>query len=386
MVTAQYQARTTPLSILRERWRAAFVCGVLVAGIGLAFGFTRPPVYEAKSTVVLSPVSSVGTARSPIQDINTTTESEIAQSLDVAAAVKAQLPSDPRSAEDLATGLEMAAPAGGEVLEFTYRSDSADDAIELSNLFAEQYLVRRNSNAQSTSETLYKALEERIAATRGNSSSSQALRETLRAQQRQLPMVYDLGYVASPATQAELSSSARKSIFIAAALLAGVLAAVLGALAVDRLDPRVLNQRRLREVVPSPVVVAARGTEQEAGERCVIILKAASHRAAVTSVAAISTGTTHGQWAVAAIAAALASDEANPMGISRGASIEWRDARGVATLSARLNAARFAAAAVLVVDRADRLSAVAELIDALEQSGGKIDVTVLVDEREGRRA
>jgi hypothetical protein len=132
----------TPLVVL--------LVGVVLGLAGFAWGMQRDQVSKATATILLNPVEGNpfapnGTAGGDLVDLET--EAQLAASHDVARLVAEQRGTD---ADEELSGIDVSVPVNTQLLEITATDDSAQEAADRAQLFAETYLDYRQARAEGT--------------------------------------------------------------------------------------------------------------------------------------------------------------------------------------------------------------------------------------------
>ncbi|GGQ55937.1 hypothetical protein [Couchioplanes azureus] len=279
-----------------RRWRIVAAATAGLTLVVLAYLFFFPATYRATAVVVLRPVvtdpftlPSSGADRA----INMTAENGIALGNDVIDSTASSLSRDP---EDVREALSVEVPTGGQVLRFQYAGDSEDSAITGANTAAKTYLQVR--------EDIYK--DQRKALIESYDSTIKSVTAQRLEAQKELPEDAESGSEVTPRTQAKLdqvgalndqiaqlanarakvasadlspgsiaaaarapvpSSHDAGMLYLAAALLGGVLAGMVAAHAREALDRRIRSIDQAADIVGVPAlgVVRAVGREGDAG-------------------------------------------------------------------------------------------------------------------------
>ncbi|MBV9821499.1 MAG: hypothetical protein JO144_04585, partial [Actinobacteria bacterium] len=279
-----------------RRWRIVVTATVVVTVAVLAYLLFFPATYRATTVVVLRPVvtdpftlPSSGADRA----INMTAENGIALGNDVIDSTARILDRDP---EDVRNALTTEVPTGGQVLRFQYADDTEDSAITGANTAAETYLrVREDIYKQqraalmlSYDNTIKSVTAQRQAAqkdlpSRTSSSDTvsprtQAMLDQVNALNDQIAQLANArakvasadlspGSVAAAARAPVPSSHDAALLYVAAAVLGGLLLGMVLAHAREALDRRIRSIDQAADIVGVPAlgVVRAAGRHHEEG-------------------------------------------------------------------------------------------------------------------------
>ncbi|MFI7599237.1 hypothetical protein [Actinoplanes sp. NPDC049681] len=278
-----------------RRWRIVVTATVVVTVAVLAYLLFFPATYRATTVVVLRPVvtdpftlPSSGADRA----INMTAENGIALGNDVIDSTARILNRDP---EDVRDALTTEVPTGGQVLRFQYADDTEESSITGANTAAETYLrVREDIYKQqraalmlSYDNTIKSVTAQRQAAqkdlpSRNSSSDSmspraQAMLDQVNALNDQIAQLANArakvasadlspGSIAAAARAPVPSSHDAAALYLAAALLGGLLIGMVLAHAREALDRRIRSIDQAADIVGVPAlgVVRAAGRHHDA--------------------------------------------------------------------------------------------------------------------------
>lgn len=270
---------------LRRRIVVVVVTTVLAGGLGAAVGLNWPATYSATAVVTVSPITTTPFSSTPInQQINITTERAVVLSSEVAAlAAEAGAPLPP---EEIPGALSIDSPLNSQVLEITATYSDAAGAAETANDVADAYLDFRAQGAQGVADKIVVSLTQRIDDLREQLSddpeeallpSQVALQQQitdLRLEQSALQGIsLNPGRVVTTATAPDSPSGPGPLLFVAPALVLGLLLGIALALLRDATDPKVRTGGRLQELVTVPVVHEDRsGDAAELARRVVLRL------------------------------------------------------------------------------------------------------------------
>ncbi|MEV6595644.1 hypothetical protein AB0M36_02145 [Actinoplanes sp. NPDC051346] len=280
-----------------RRWRVVAAATAGTTLLVIAYLLFFPATFRATAVVVLRPVvtdpftlPSSGADRA----INMTAENGIALGNDVIDSTASSLKRDP---EDVREALSTEVPTGGQVLRFEYASNSEDSAITGANTAAQTYLrVREDIYKQqrealilSYDNTVKSVSEQRQAAQKGLPEDAQDGSEFVSPRtQAKLDQVSKLndqiaqlanarakvasadlspGSIAAAARAPVPSSHDAALLYLAAAVLGGLLFGMVAAHAREALDRRIRSIDQAADIVGVPAlgVVRAGGRHGDAG-------------------------------------------------------------------------------------------------------------------------
>lgn len=181
------QRAATNLRTIGRYWWAVLICVLLAATVGYGFSARQPHNYDATAKVLLTnsePLNVLagrtgGSSLDPERDLNTNVD--LVKLTTVASAVRAQLHL-PLRLTDLLREVQAAPEGTSNVIAITARDKVPARAKAIANAFAQQYIVVRRQQAQST----YKQaahLAEAQAAALGPADSARAAELNARAHQ-----------------------------------------------------------------------------------------------------------------------------------------------------------------------------------------------------------
>ena len=156
------------LAILRARiWSIVFVTSVVVTAAA-AFSYSQTPLYAATSQVLVQPIVS-DPSTGFVQQVDTTTESQVVASEPVAEIVQEELGTD-LPPEELVAPLRVEGiisdtsgySTGARVLSISYVSADPVFAQSASNAFAEGYIEFRRGELEENLSQAQKGIETRI--------------------------------------------------------------------------------------------------------------------------------------------------------------------------------------------------------------------------------
>src|SRR2546421_1124423 len=152
------------LGMLRRHWWVVVLLTVAGVAGGAAVARTQPKVYEAATSVLVSPTGVPGANAAggrTTGTINLDTEAQLVVSTDIAIAaqklLKVNTPPD-----QLAANVTVTVPPNTTVLTVTYAAGSPKEAQSGSHAFAMAYLQNRQASAQADLTTQTSALDAKV--------------------------------------------------------------------------------------------------------------------------------------------------------------------------------------------------------------------------------
>jgi capsular exopolysaccharide synthesis family protein len=144
------------LMVLKARKWTILMVLFLVVVSALAFALQQTPLYEARARVLVQPLPSGPQSTAPLQAVISDTESQLIASEPIASLVIEDLDLERTSVEGLLrtltvqgiTGTQVF--SGAQILELVYVSDNPNQASEITNSFAENYIQYRAEQALAT--------------------------------------------------------------------------------------------------------------------------------------------------------------------------------------------------------------------------------------------
>jgi capsular exopolysaccharide synthesis family protein len=147
---------------LRRRWRLVAVVALLVLAVALVWSVRRPPIYEATTSVLVSPVGTPSDRGTPGQPLSMRDEQQVARSLPVGRIVVERFGSS-ATPEQLLRHVTVDAPRGSRILRITYADRVRSTARTGADAFATAYLAYRRIAVADQTETLVAKLTRDIA-------------------------------------------------------------------------------------------------------------------------------------------------------------------------------------------------------------------------------
>lgn len=246
---------------VRHRSVTALVLFVVAVLGSVVLAQLWPDRYESTALVSVTPMVADPSGDREVE-LNMATEQLVVTSPDVLSRAAEVVGTD---AADLRDRVTVSVPDDSEALDITVASSSPRAAAGDANAVARSYLAHRRGRADALAQTYSDAIEAQIEAllslpddvSDGVRRSAEELAAELRSEQSGiLASNFSPGELVSPAVPPDEPSSPGLLAFLAAGVVAGLLAAVAGALVRERLDPRLRSAQVLRRHLPYPVVDA----------------------------------------------------------------------------------------------------------------------------------
>jgi capsular exopolysaccharide synthesis family protein len=217
---------------------------------------TASPVYEAEADMIVLPVATtdqtvvnlplIRESSDPTRDVETA--SRLITNVEVAERVKEELDS-PLSAEDLLGKVTAEPVAQSNIVAVVAQADTPEEASELANAFAEMAVEHRTAGLHAYINQTLPGLEDQL-----ESNPDPAL-EAAVAQLRFLSESDDPTLsVETAATPPTSPVSPRKTLSVAAGIIAGLVLGVAAAFAIQVLDPRLRREEQLRRLYRLPIL------------------------------------------------------------------------------------------------------------------------------------
>lgn len=286
------------LDAARRHSPLVLLCGAALAIAGLLLGLSSPPTYTSVATVLVNPVQGAPFGPdSRNNQINLQTEAALVRTQAVAE-IAASIMGEQAPDADLRTRVRATVPSSTQVLEIAYTGDSAQEAQQGAQAFADAFLVYRSQRAQESADRRTSALGDQRESLEGNlreataqlsaaedgSADQTYLRQLVESYTDQLSVLdaeasglsdvdVDPGQVISPAEVPSTAGGLGLAVFTGAGLLAGLALGAALAFVRERTDDRIrhpsqIADRRVLAVVPrgrrsaaEPVTVNAPGSE-----------------------------------------------------------------------------------------------------------------------------
>jgi len=247
------------LEILRQRWWLILAAVAVTTGAAVGYVLTADKVYEASADMLVTPVSDenpayvglplIRRASDPTRDV--TTASRLIANPTIAERVAREL-GEPGSAGALLNRVRVEPVAQSNIVAITAEGSTPEEAAGLANAFGRAAVAERTEQLHRQIDPLIADLRERIgeldagAAGEPAPVGAEALQTELLSLQRlrsgndpTLALQTEAALPTSPV-------SPRTRLSIAGGLLAGLLLGVVGAFALNVLDPRTPREEQLR--------------------------------------------------------------------------------------------------------------------------------------------
>lgn len=154
------------LGLIRRQWVTLALAVVLGVSLGVGLLMVLPKTYTASSSVLVKAITEPGEAvdARTTGEINMDTESQVVKSLPVAAEVKDTIGSS-LTPVALSWRVSVSIPANTTIMSIQYEADSAAEAREGAEAFAQAYLGYRSAAAQDRVDSQLKQLDTEAAST-----------------------------------------------------------------------------------------------------------------------------------------------------------------------------------------------------------------------------
>ena len=249
------------IRVLRQRLWVIVLCVVVCVGAAILYVSTAESVYEAEADILVTPVEGsealvglplVRQSNDPTRDVETV--SRLVTSGAVARRVKSDLASD-RTPRGLLNHVKAEPVAQSNIVAITADAATAKEAQQLANGFANAIVeVRTEELHNQLDEVITRLRDRRRAAGGPDSPTRQALElqinelETLRGGPD--PSLR----VQNPADLPASPVAPRPVLSIVASLIVGLLLGIIGAFALEMLDPRLRREEQVRGLLRLPVL------------------------------------------------------------------------------------------------------------------------------------
>jgi polysaccharide biosynthesis transport protein len=285
------------LAILRRRWKLLVVGLLLGVGLALALSYVETPMYTAESTLLLEPDKAT-TSPTIMDPDEVATQASVIASVGVAQRVIDELKLD-ETTQKLLKSVTVAVIDQTRTVSISAVRRSGQEAADVANSFARQYIAYRAATAVEASVTARTALFNKLSTVKtqlatvrqdlGNNPSD-AKRQLLEAQEAAL-----VGQEAEISTEIALlqtttPSSAGGHVLLEAqvpvnpsqprpkraAALGGLLGLILGTLlayARDRFDDGIRDEQRLKSAAGTVPVLGRIPEETGKGQTRLITLR-----------------------------------------------------------------------------------------------------------------
>jgi capsular exopolysaccharide synthesis family protein len=257
--------------ILRERLWVIVVCVVVCVGVTIVYVSTADQVFEAESDLLVSPVARdtealvglplVRESSDPTRDVETV--SRLVTSSAVARRVRSDLDSQ-RTPRALLNNVTAEPVAQSNIVAITATGDTAKEAQTLANAFGRAIVEERT-------EQLHDQLDQvltRLRARRRSTAAGTPARDALELQISELDTLRGgpdpTIRLQNPADLPSSPVAPRPVVSIVASLIVGLILGVVGAFALELLDPRLRREEQVRRLLRLPVLARV---PRESGRR-----------------------------------------------------------------------------------------------------------------------
>jgi capsular exopolysaccharide synthesis family protein len=256
--------------VLRERIWIVVLCVAVCFGVTLVYVSTAAKVYEAEADLLVSPAprdsdSLVGLpivreSSDPTRDVETV--ARLITSTSVARRVRDNLGTD-RTTRGLLNSIKAEPVAQSNIVAVTASGSTAKEAQALANAFARAIVEDRTQQLHDQLDQVLQRLE----ASRTD-EQGRAAREALELQIHELETLRGgpdpTVRLQNPAELPTSPVAPRPLFSTAASLIVGLVLGLVGAFALELLDPRVRREDQLRRILRLPVL--ARVPREAAGK------------------------------------------------------------------------------------------------------------------------
>lgn len=243
--------------MLRRHLTMVLTC--LLLGLALSAGLLVKTAKTYQSTAVVDITPTLPTSSSN-NDVNTITEAKIATSSSVALAAAKKL-GFTGSPDQLSQHVTATSPLSSQVLYITFHSSTAQGAANGANAFAQSYLDYRTNVAQADLQLRISRINDQISTLQKNKAASGQISQLMIQLNNYRTTVVTPGTVASQAAVPDGPSSPKKSLYLAAGLLFGLLIGAVLAVVRDLRDDRVWSKTDLEHSLGAPVIAEASSAE-----------------------------------------------------------------------------------------------------------------------------
>jgi succinoglycan biosynthesis transport protein ExoP len=271
------------LAVLRVRKWTIILCVVLITGAAVGFSAMQTPLYSAETRVLVEPIAGESTTFNPLLPVDISTQVELIASESVAALVREDLNLD-KPIDSLLRGLSVTPQGETQVVNITYTSPDPEEARNVAQSFADNYIEFRREQAlsdvvaeeeglqqqvQSASEQLTTINEDIANAQRTGDAALAASLETQRSVlisrlgvlQQQLDNARaersqssDAGQIIEPALLPDSPSSPNHLSNGLMGIFLGVALGIALAFLRERLDDRFRDRSDLEKTIEAPVL------------------------------------------------------------------------------------------------------------------------------------
>ena len=233
---------------------------IVAVGAAAAYLATADKTYEAEADLLVTPVTGdvllglpvIRSSNDPTRDVETA--ARLVTTRDVAARVIKELKLAD-SPSGLLERVEAAPVAQSNIVAITAEAGTPEEARDVANGFGRGVVADRTETLHQELDKAIEQLEERIASGQGTTTTEGVPLEAQLAELQTLRAQNDPTLRLETAADAPSSpSSPRPFLTIAAAILAGLVLGVGGAVALQALDPRLRREEQLRELYRLPIL------------------------------------------------------------------------------------------------------------------------------------
>ena len=262
------QPKTDPLPlerylrVLRERFWVVVLATVVCVGVTIIYVSTANKVYEAEADLLVSPAprdsdSLIGLpivreSSDPTRDVETV--ARLVTSTSVARRVRSDLGTD-RTTRGLLNAVTAEPVAQSNIVAITATGSSPEEAQVLANAFGRAIVEDRT---QQLHDQLDQVLERLEARRETAGEQGRAAQEALELQINELETLRGgpdpTVRLENPAERPTTQVAPRSLFSTAASLIVGVVLGIVGAFALELLDPRVRREDQLRRLLRLPVL------------------------------------------------------------------------------------------------------------------------------------
>lgn len=251
----EQQGLSSYVETLRERIWVVVAMVVITTAAAVVYVLTAPEVYEAQADMTVFPSQRaeqsyinpplIRESSDPTRDVETA--ARLITNIEVAERVKEVLNS-PESAEDLLDKVSAEPVAQSNVVAVVAQADDPEEAQELANTFAEQAIAERDQELADYVDDTLPGLERQL------EEDPDAELEAAIAELRVLREGDPTLQIQTEASLPTAPVSPRKRLSIAAGIVAGLILGVIGAFAIQVLDPRLRREEQLRRLYDLPIL------------------------------------------------------------------------------------------------------------------------------------
>ncbi|MBF6619484.1 MAG: hypothetical protein ITG02_04570 [Patulibacter sp.] len=249
------------LMAIAKRWWLLLVLALVAGGIAAVGVANRTPSYEATAQILVTPVPQSDPSLSGVRVLRGSSDG--ARDLQTAAALLRTSVNDAETArrigggttaEDVQSSVALEPLGGSNVINVTATATDPERAAALANAYVAAALGTRNAEVRAQARTALRAL--------GNQDDVASARQQLRTLRDQGDPTVSVAQRASAPTG---PSGPANWMIILAAIVAGLVLGVLGAVLLERVDRRVRDRGELLRRIPVPVLTGVPAFRGHAG-------------------------------------------------------------------------------------------------------------------------